>query len=146
MEYNGVRKVFEITISKEELKQLIEKYFLEKTNKKVTFSTRTTTEREGAYCRESEYAKTRYFLEQEVEIVGLIKQATLELTEEEIKQMLKEIFKEYDVTYISFKSKFEHKYQYEFKEPIFEGVHIYYAEKEKEKGDNDEDWSLRRKF
>ena len=119
---------------------------MEKTNKKVTFSTRTTTEREGAYCRESEYAKTRYFLEQEVEIVGLIKQATLELTEEEIKQMLKEIFKEYDVTYISFKSKFEHKYQYEFKEPIFEGVHIYYAEKEKEKGDNDEDWSLRRKF
>ena len=44
MEYNGVRKVFEITISKEELKQLIEKYFLEKTNKKVIFTTRTTTE------------------------------------------------------------------------------------------------------
>ena len=54
--------------------------------------------------------------------------------------------KEYDVTYISFKSKFEHKYQYEFKEPVFEGVHVYYAEKEKEKGDNNEDWSLRRKF
>ena len=78
--------------------------------------------------------------------MGLIKQATLELTEEEIKQMLKEIFQEYDVTYISFKSKFEHKYQYEFKEPVFEGVHVYYAEKEKEKGDNNEDWSLRRKF
>ena len=28
---------------------------------------KTTTEKEGSFCRESEYAKTRYYLEQEVE-------------------------------------------------------------------------------
>lgn len=145
MEYNGVRKVYQIVVTKEELKLLLEKYFQDKTNKKVNFNTKTSTEING-YFTQTEYAKTRYFLEQEVEVVGLIKRATIELTEEDIKNMLKEIFSEYDVTYVSFKSKFEHKYQYEFKEPIFEGVHIYYAEKEKGKGDNDEDWSLRRKF
>lgn len=145
MEYNGVRKVYQIVIDPQELKLLLEKYFQDKTNKKVNFNTKTTTEING-YFTQTEYAKTRYFLEQEVEVVGLIKQATIELTEEDIKNMLKEIYSEYDITYVSFKSKFEHKYQYEFKEPIFESVHIYYAEKEKGKGDNNEDWSLRRKF
>lgn len=145
MEYNGAKKVYQIVVNPEELKLLLEKYFHEKTNKKVIFKTKTTTEF-GGYFTQSEYAKTRFYLEQEVQVVGLIKKATIELTEEDIKTILKEIFDSYDVTYISFKSEFEHKHPYEFKEAIFEGVHVYYAEKEKKKGDNNEDWSLRRKF
>ena len=171
MEYNGVRKVYEIKLSEKELKELIEKYFKEKTNKEVKFTTKTTREQEGSYCRECEYAKTRYFLEQEINIAGLTKLAKLELSEEEIKGILKEMLKQYEITYISFKSTFEYQTQYEFKTPVFKEVKICFTEEKKQSkgfnsilgiqetsqerpqsmydkniGGQNEDWSLRRKF
>mgnify|MGYP003290704519 CR=1 FL=1 len=167
MEYNGVRKVYEIKLSPKELKELIEKHFKEKINKEVKFTTKTTIEQEGSYCRESEYAKTRYFLEQEINIAELTKLAKLELSEEEIKGILKDILKQYEITYISFKSTFEYQTQYEFKTPVFKEVKICFTkEKEKLKGFKSketpqeraqsiydknkggyyEDWNLCRKF
>ena len=152
MEYNGVKKVYVIKLSPKELKELIEKYFKEKTNKEVKFITKTTREQEGSYCRESEYAKTRYFLEQEINIIGLTKLAKLELSEEEIKSILKEILNQFEITYISFKSTFEYQTQYEFKTPVFQEVKICFTEEKKQSmydkniGGQNEDWSLRRKF
>ena len=58
MEYNGVRKVYEIKLSAKELKELIEKYFKEKTNKEVKFTTKTTREQEGSYERENDNGRS----------------------------------------------------------------------------------------
>lgn len=173
MEYKGVQKVYSISFNEKELKQIIEKYFLDKTNKEVKFTTKTTKETQGYFANESEYAKTRYYLEQEVLIAGITKKAKMELSEDDIKQVLKDALTQYEITYISFKSGFDYQTQYEFKTPVFKEVKVHFVQREKEQtqgfnsilnitdtpqdrpqsmydprntGGHYEDWSLRRKF
>ena len=155
------------------IKTNIRKILFKKTNKEIKFTTKTAKETQGYFGNESEYAKTRYYLEQEIQIINITKIAKLELTEEEIKKILKEILTQYEITYISFKSGFEYQSQYEFKSPVFKEVKIHFVQKEQNQtqgfgstlnmvdtshqraqsmhdprntGGHYEDWSLRRKF
>ena len=75
MEYKGVQKVNSFSLNNNELKQVIEKYFLDKTNQEVKFITKSKKEIQGYFSNESEYAKTRYFIEQDVSILGITKKA-----------------------------------------------------------------------
>lgn len=171
MEYKGVQKVNSFTLNNNELKQVIEKYFLDKTNQEVKFITKSKKEIQGYFGNESEYAKTRYFIEQDVSILGITKKAEIELSEEDIKQILKEALPEYEITYVSFKSGFNYETIHEIKTPVFREVRVHFIQKEQIKGFNSilditdvpekrpqsmydpknpggyyEDWSLRRKF
>ena len=173
MEYKGVQKVNSFSLNNNELKQVIEKYFLDKINKKVKFITKSKKEIQSYFGNESEYAKTRYYLEQDILILGITKKAEIELSEEDIKQILKNALPQYEITYVSFKSGFNYETIYDVKIPVFREVKVHFIQKEKEQtnGSNSilditdvpekreqsmyepknpggyyEDWSLRRKF
>lgn len=169
MEYNGVKKIYEIKLTEEELKKILEEYFKQKNITEGKLIIKTTKETVGYYGKEDEIAKTRFYIENDIQFLNITKKAKIELSEEEIKSMLMEILSMYNITYISFKTGFEYRYQYEFKEPVFQGVNIHFYKKEKQnnnesiydsplihadlspydplnKGGYYEDWSLRRKF
>lgn len=171
MNNQGVQKVYEIKLTENELKQVIEKYIKEQTNNIIKLIIVTKKEIQF-YGYETEYAKTHYYFEKEINILGLTKLARLEITEEEIKEILKNILKDYEIININFESGFEHQTQYEFATPVFKKVKILFKEKNiahntinhnqeideiptkneeskynpKNTGGYYEDWSLCRKF
>lgn len=123
-----MKKNYEVELTEQDLKQIIEKYFEEKENIHIKFESKTTREYTGFH--EQEIAMTKYYCESEIQIMGINKKAKFELSEEDIKSILREVFDKYELQSIKFQSKIEVQDYTLPNRAIFNGIKITLKEKE----------------
>jgi len=112
-----------VQIGKEELKKLIESYYLNAYGTKVEFKVKSEITYSG-YRECYREGKTKFYCESSVNIGNLTKKGTFELSEEEIKEILKMLISDFDIDSIKLKTDIDYVGIYEEQQAVFKGAEV----------------------